>query len=194
MITDIHVLSRITFSFAILVCQLHKNPVKKDQPRQQGDRVCPFSSNGNSFAVQGNITAWNTRVWRSKSKCSTYSILIIIPNWLDCLLSFQFLQTRRRIAKYPERVPLPPPFASYNAISRAAPSRANSFRSVSSHPREEATVDSTILQSVTSPPAAETRASELQVRQKLSCCLVGCLHIDSDKIRRVICLVKPKKM
>jgi hypothetical protein len=83
---------------------------------------------------------------------------------------FVFL-TRRRLSKSPERVPLPPPFASYSTVSRAAPSRANSYRSVPSRPREEPTVDSTITASVTSPPAVETRVSEPQNLQnmKLSC-------------------------
>uniref|UniRef100_A0A0D9XYN0 RING-type domain-containing protein n=1 Tax=Leersia perrieri TaxID=77586 RepID=A0A0D9XYN0_9ORYZ len=73
------------------------------------------------------------------------------------------IPARRRYAKSPERVPLPPPFASYNTISRGGPSRANSFRSIPSHPREEAPVDSTITASVTSPPATDVRASEPQL-------------------------------
>ena len=162
--------------FAILVCQLHRNHVKKDQSKQQGDRVCSFSTHGNTFAVQSNITAWNTGVSRSKSKCSYTYFLFTIPSWLDCLiLLFVFLLTRRRLAKSPERVPLPPPFASYNTTSRAAPSWANNFQSVPSNLREEATLDSTITPSVTPPPAADARASELQVRQILPCYIVGSL-------------------
>uniref|UniRef100_A0ACD5W417 Uncharacterized protein n=1 Tax=Avena sativa TaxID=4498 RepID=A0ACD5W417_AVESA len=89
------------------------------------------------------------------------SALMEIPLQYKATLQLGILG--RHIAKSPERVPLPPPFASYNTVSRAAPSRANSFQSVPSHPGEEATVDSTIRSSVTSPPAAETRASELQL-------------------------------
>jgi E3 ubiquitin-protein ligase RGLG len=103
------------------------------------------------------------------------SALMEIPLQYKATLQLGILG--RQIAKSPERVPLPPPFASYNTVSRVAPSRANSFQSVPSHPGEEATVDSTIRSSVTSPPAAETRASELQVSQKLSCCLVGSLRM-----------------
>ncbi|XP_051185506.1 E3 ubiquitin-protein ligase RGLG3 [Lolium perenne] len=88
------------------------------------------------------------------------SALMEIPLQYKATLQLGILG--RRIAKSPERVPLPPPFASYN-ISRAGPSGANSFQSVPSHPREEATVDSTTTPSVTSRPAAETRASELQL-------------------------------
>lgn len=72
---------------------------------------------------------------------------------------------RRRIGESPERIPLPPPFASYSTVSRAEPSQANSYRSVPSHPREEPTVDSTITASVTSPSAAESRVLEPQVQQ-----------------------------
>ncbi|KQJ91668.1 E3 ubiquitin-protein ligase RGLG2 isoform X2 [Brachypodium distachyon] len=89
------------------------------------------------------------------------SALMEIPLQYKATLQLGILG--HQIAKSPERVPLPPPFASYNTISRAAPSRANSFRSVPSHPREDATIDSTITASVTSPPAADTRASELQL-------------------------------
>lgn len=50
--------------FAILVCQLHFNNVKENQSEQEGNRICPFGTHGNSFAVQGNIRAWNFRVWK----------------------------------------------------------------------------------------------------------------------------------
>uniref|UniRef100_A0A453K4K4 RING-type domain-containing protein n=1 Tax=Aegilops tauschii subsp. strangulata TaxID=200361 RepID=A0A453K4K4_AEGTS len=88
------------------------------------------------------------------------SALMEIPLQYKATLQLGILG--RRLAKSPERVPLPPPFASYNTTSRAAPSWANNFRSVPSNLREEATLDSTITPSVTPPPAADARASELQ--------------------------------
>ncbi|KAL6622931.1 hypothetical protein ACP70R_018908 [Stipagrostis hirtigluma subsp. patula] len=89
------------------------------------------------------------------------SALMEIPLQYKATLELGILG--RRLAKSPERVPLPPPFASYNTIPRAAPSRANSYRSVPSHPREEPTVDSTMTASVTSPRAADTRVLEPQL-------------------------------
>ena len=83
------------------------------------------------------------------------------PNTLFYLC---FSLIRRRIGESSERIPLPPPFASYSTVSRAEPSQANSYRSVPSHPREEPTVDSTITASVTSPSAAESRVLEPQVQ------------------------------
>lgn len=99
-----------------------------------------------------------------------HTYLLLSPCWSNTLIHSFILVflTRRQLAKSPERVPLPPPFASYSTILRAAPSRANSYRSVPSRPREEPTVDSTITASVTSPPAVETRVPEPQVRQILS--------------------------
>ncbi|XP_021302210.1 E3 ubiquitin-protein ligase RGLG1 isoform X2 [Sorghum bicolor] len=73
------------------------------------------------------------------------------------------VQARRRIGESPERISLPPPFASYSTVSRAESSWANSYRSVPSHPREEPTVDSTNTASVTSPSAAESRVLEPQM-------------------------------
>ncbi|VAI14610.1 unnamed protein product [Triticum turgidum subsp. durum] len=99
------------------------------------------------------------------------SALMEIPLQYKATLQLGILG--RRLAKSPERVPLPPPFASYNTTSRAAPSWENNFRSVPSNLREEATLDSTITPSVTPPPAADARASELQVRQILPCYIVG---------------------
>ncbi|XBI79515.1 hypothetical protein VPH35_088953 [Triticum aestivum] len=88
------------------------------------------------------------------------SALMEIPLQYKATLQLGILG--RRLAKSPEQVPLPPPFASYNTTSRAAPSWANNFQSVPSNLREEATLDSTITPSVTPPPAADARASELQ--------------------------------
>lgn len=151
------------FDTCLVVCELHCDHVKKDKSKQKGNRVCPFSTHGNSIAVQGNIRAWTFRVWRKESK-TIYLYIFVAWSLLtkSILFIFVFL-TRRRLAKSPERVPLPPPFASYSTVSRAAPSRANSYRSVPSRPREEPTVDSTITASVTSPPAVETRVPESQV-------------------------------
>ncbi|XP_066162354.1 E3 ubiquitin-protein ligase RGLG2 isoform X3 [Oryza sativa Japonica Group] len=97
------------------------------------------------------------------------------------------VQARRRFAKSPERVPLPPPFASYNTISRAAPSRANSFRSMPSHPRDEAPVDSAITASVTSPPSVDARAAEPQSHMYLG-------NLFSNVQLCPVCLSKPRDM
>lgn len=90
-----------------------------------------------------------------------HTYLLLSPCWSNTLIHSFILVflTRRRLAKSPERVPLPPPFASYSTILRAAPSRANSYRSMPLRHREEPTVTA----SVTSPPAVETRVPEPQV-------------------------------
>jgi hypothetical protein len=93
-------------------------------------------------------------------------ISYLFPSYCGLIHSFIFVFSliRRRIGESPERIPLPPPFASYSTVSRAEPSRANSYRSVPSHPREEPAVNSTITASVTSPSAAESRVLEPQVQ------------------------------
>ena len=63
-----------TFS---VVCQLHCDHVKKDKSKQKGDRVCPFSTHGNSVAVQGNIRAWNFRVRKNKSMTIDIYIFVV---------------------------------------------------------------------------------------------------------------------
>ncbi|GJN40032.1 hypothetical protein PR202_gb29195 [Eleusine coracana subsp. coracana] len=114
-----------------------------------------------NFQFVNFTSIMSKKITQSKKETAfALSSLMEIPLQYKATLELGILG--RCPAKSPERVPLPPPFGSYSAISGAPPSCANSYRSVPSRPREEPTVDSTITESVTSPPAADTRLSEPQ--------------------------------
>lgn len=114
-----------------------------------------------NFQFVNFTTIMSKRISQSKKETEfALSALMEIPLQYKATLELGILG--RRLAKSSERIPLPPPFASYNTVSRATTSRAKSYQAVPSRPREEPTVDSTITTSVTSPPAAENRVSEPQ--------------------------------
>jgi len=110
-----------------------------------------------------NFTAIMSKMISHSKKETEFALSALMEIPLQYKATLELGILGRRIGESPERISLPPPFASYSTVSRAESSWANSYRSVPSHPREEPTVDSTNTASVTSPSAAESRVLEPQM-------------------------------